>query len=95
VGQGSRWLIIICTANAPCTRPALTPFKNIVETPLKPKPNTKTQRYVDDLIRGLVAVMDGDEHIGPFNVGNPGEFTMLELAQVVKEVVNPRCGWGD
>jgi UDP-glucuronate decarboxylase len=29
----------------------------------------------------MVAVMDGDE-IGPFNVGNPGEFTMLELANV-------------
>ncbi len=35
--------------------------------------------------------MDGDEFIGPFNIGNPGEFTMLELAEVVKEVVNP--GW--
>jgi hypothetical protein len=29
----------------------------------------------------MVAVMDGDE-IGPFNIGNPGEFTMLELAEV-------------
>ena len=38
----------------------------------------------------MVAVMDGDELIGPFNVGNPGEFTMLELAKVVKEVVNPK-----
>lgn len=32
--------------------------------------------------------MDGPE-TGPFNVGNPTEFTMLELAEVVKEVVNP------
>ena len=37
---------------------------------------------------GMVAVMDGDE-IGPFNLGNPTEFTMLELAKVVQEVVNP------
>jgi nucleoside-diphosphate-sugar epimerase len=42
---------------------------------------TRSFQYVDDLIRGMVAVMEGDE-IGPFNVGNPGEFTMLELAQV-------------
>jgi nucleoside-diphosphate-sugar epimerase len=30
-----------------------------------------------------------EKHIGPFNIGNPNEFTMLELANVVKEVVNP------
>lgn len=29
------------------------------------------------------------EHVGPFNIGNPGEFTMIELANLVKEVVNP------
>ncbi|CAN6471235.1 unnamed protein product [Victoria cruziana] len=32
--------------------------------------------------------MEG-EHVGPFNLGNPGEFTMLELAEVVKEIVDP------
>lgn len=32
-------------------------------------------------VDGLMALMDG-EHIGPFNLGNPGEFTMLELAEV-------------
>ena len=37
---------------------------------------------------GMVAVMDGPE-TGPFNIGNPIEFTMLELAQMVQEVVNP------
>ena len=35
-----------------------------------------------------MAVMDGPE-VGPFNLGNPTEFTMLELANLVKEVVNP------
>ena len=35
-------------------------------------------------------MMDGPE-TGPFNVGNPTEFTMLELAEVVKEVVNPHA----
>lgn len=32
-------------------------------------------------VDGLMALMEG-EHIGPFNLGNPGEFTMLELAEV-------------
>ncbi len=36
----------------------------------------------------MVTVMDGPE-TGPFNIGNPPEFTMLELAQMVQEVVNP------
>ncbi|EFJ42919.1 hypothetical protein VOLCADRAFT_66420 [Volvox carteri f. nagariensis] len=51
---------------------------------------TRSFQYVSDLVRGLVAVMDGP-HIGPFNIGNPGEFTMLELANLVKEVVNPNA----
>jgi UDP-glucuronate decarboxylase len=46
---------------------------------------TRSFQYVSDLIAGLVAVMDGDE-IGPFNVGNPGEFNMLELANVSARV---------
>ena len=37
---------------------------------------------------GMTTVMDGPES-GPFNVGNPTEFTMLELAKMVQEVVNP------
>lgn len=32
-------------------------------------------------VEGLMRLMEG-EHVGPFNLGNPGEFTMLELAQV-------------
>ena len=42
------------------------------------------------MLVGLVAVMDGSE-VGPFNLGNPTEFTMLELANLVKEVVNPKA----
>ncbi|KAF8394588.1 hypothetical protein HHK36_020802 [Tetracentron sinense] len=34
--------------------------------------------------------MEG-EHVGPFNLGNPGEFTMLELAQVVQETIDPNA----
>jgi UDP-glucuronate decarboxylase len=32
-----------------------------------------------------------DDHLGPFNIGNPGEFTMVELANLVKEVINPQA----
>lgn len=49
---------------------------------------TRSFQYISDLIAGMVAVMDSD-HTGPFNVGNPGEFTMLELANEVKAVANP------
>lgn len=48
---------------------------------------TRSFQYVSDLVEGLVALMDG-EHVGPFNLGNPGEFTMLELAEVVKETID-------
>eukprot|EP00271_Cylindrocystis_brebissonii_P021841 TRINITY_DN8071_c1_g2_i5.p1 TRINITY_DN8071_c1_g2~~TRINITY_DN8071_c1_g2_i5.p1 ORF type:complete len:442 (-),score=74.38 TRINITY_DN8071_c1_g2_i5:1426-2751(-) len=49
---------------------------------------TRSFQYVADLVEGLMRLMDG-EHIGPFNLGNPGEFTMLELADVVKETIDP------
>ncbi|KAH8485311.1 hypothetical protein H0E87_026923 [Populus deltoides] len=48
---------------------------------------TRSFQYVSDLVDGLVALMEG-EHVGPFNLGNPGEFTMLELAEVVKETID-------
>ncbi|MBA0652892.1 hypothetical protein Goklo_020117 [Gossypium klotzschianum] len=35
-------------------------------------------------------LMEG-EHVGPFNLGNPGEFTMLELAEVVQETIDPNA----
>jgi UDP-glucuronate decarboxylase len=43
--------------------------------------------YVDDLVTGLVALMDSPPEVtGPVNLGNPGEFTMLELARLVQEL---------
>ncbi len=48
--------------------------------------NTSARRLV--CLAGMVTVMDGPE-TGPFNIGNPTEFTMLELAKMVQEVVNP------
>ena len=46
---------------------------------------TRSFCYVDDLIEAFVRMMDQDEFIGPVNIGNPGEFTMLELAHAVLE----------
>jgi dTDP-glucose 4,6-dehydratase len=46
---------------------------------------TRSFCYVDDEVRGFLALLDG-EHTGPINIGNDTEFTMLELAQVVLEV---------
>ncbi|HRK33398.1 MAG TPA: SDR family oxidoreductase [Candidatus Hydrogenedentes bacterium] len=43
---------------------------------------TRSFCYVDDLATGLIALMDGD-FIGPVNLGNPGEFTIAELAEEV------------
>jgi UDP-glucuronate decarboxylase len=45
---------------------------------------TRSFCYVDDLIRGMVRLMDSPPDLtGPINIGNPGEFTMLELAELV------------
>ncbi len=44
---------------------------------------TRSFCYVDDLIEGFVRFMNQSEIVGPLNLGNPGEFTMLELAELV------------
>ena len=45
---------------------------------------TRSFCYVDDLVEGFIRLMDTDKVVtGPVNLGNPGEFTMLELAQKV------------
>jgi dTDP-glucose 4,6-dehydratase len=48
---------------------------------------TRSFCYVDDEIRGLLALYDSD-FAGPVNIGNPDEYTMLELADIVREVVD-------
>jgi dTDP-glucose 4,6-dehydratase len=50
---------------------------------------TRSFCYVEDLIRGLIALMESDVHL-PVNLGNPDEFTLLELAQTVIEVTESR-----
>ena len=44
---------------------------------------TRSFCFVDDLIEGMIRFMDQDDDIGPINLGNPGEFSMLELAEEV------------
>ena len=45
---------------------------------------TRSFQYVSDLIEGMTRMMNsGDDFTGPVNIGNPGEFTMLELAEKV------------
>jgi nucleoside-diphosphate-sugar epimerase len=46
---------------------------------------TRSFCYVDDEVRGFLALLDSDL-VGPVNIGNPGEFTILELAELVIEV---------
>lgn len=49
---------------------------------------TRSFCYVDDLVSAFVLLMDSDSHItGPINLGNPNEFTMLELAEKVLSIV--------
>jgi UDP-glucuronate decarboxylase len=50
---------------------------------------TRSFCYVDDLVEGLIRMMDSDDEIaGPVNLGNPGEFTMLELAEKVRRLTS-------
>ena len=46
---------------------------------------TRSFQYVDDLVEGMIRMMENtsDDFLGPINIGNPGEFTMLELAEKV------------
>ncbi|EHJ15005.1 UDP-glucuronic acid decarboxylase family protein [Crocosphaera watsonii] len=49
---------------------------------------TRSFCYVSDLVEGLMRLMNGD-YIGPINIGNPGEYTILELAQMIQGMINP------
>lgn len=49
---------------------------------------TRSFCYVDDLVRGMISLMNTENFIGPVNVGNDGEYSILELAQMIIEL----CG---
>jgi UDP-glucuronate decarboxylase len=51
---------------------------------------TRSFCYVDDLVSGFLLLMEHEDEQGPVNLGNDGEFTMLELAELVKELTSSR-----
>jgi UDP-glucuronate decarboxylase len=51
---------------------------------------TRSFCYIDDMVNGIFKMMAKDDFIGPVNIGNPGEFTILELAQKVINLTNSK-----
>lgn len=53
---------------------------------------TRSFQYIDDLIDGMLRMMNDtiDDFTGPVNIGNPGEFTMLELAEMVISIIGSK-----
>jgi UDP-glucuronate decarboxylase len=52
---------------------------------------TRSFCYRDDLIEGMIRMMNGpDDFVGPVNIGNPEEFTILQLAQLVVQLTGSR-----
>jgi len=49
---------------------------------------TRSFCFVDDLIEGMIRLING-AHTGPINIGNPTEFTIRQLAELVREKINP------
>nr|GFC85534.1 UDP-glucuronic acid decarboxylase 6 [Tanacetum cinerariifolium] len=63
-------------------------IRNEPLTVQSPGTQTRSFCYVSDMVDGLIRLMEGS-NTGPINIGNPGEFTMIELAETVKELINP------
>lgn len=71
---------------------------NFISQALRNKPitiygdgsQTRSFCYVSDLVEGLIRLMNND-YIGPINLGNPGEYTILELAQTIQNMINPNA----
>ncbi|MEM6445559.1 MAG: UDP-glucuronic acid decarboxylase family protein [Cyanobacteria bacterium J06642_2] len=51
---------------------------------------TRSFCYVSDLVDGLMRLMEGDR-VGPVNLGNPDEYTILQLAQTIQSTINPNA----
>ena len=52
---------------------------------------TRSFQYIDDLIEGLIRMMNSDPgFLGPVNIGNPIEYSMLELAQKIIDLTNSK-----
>jgi UDP-glucuronate decarboxylase len=69
---------------------------NFIAQSLKGKPltvygdgsQTRSFCYVTDQVDGLIKLMNGD-HMGPINIGNPEEYTILQLAENIRDRINP------
>ena len=53
---------------------------------------TRSLCYVDDTIRGIMLMMEQDEYIGPLNIGNPEEVSVLEIAKEIAALTGGRSG---
>jgi UDP-glucuronate decarboxylase len=51
---------------------------------------TRSFCYVDDLVNGIMSMMNQSEFLGPVNLGNDGEFTVKELAEMVIQMTNSK-----
>jgi UDP-glucuronate decarboxylase len=52
---------------------------------------SRSFQYVDDLVEGMIRMMNTEDNfIGPVNIGNPGEFTMIELAEKILELTKSK-----
>lgn len=52
---------------------------------------TRSFQYIDDLVNGMVKMMNsGNEFLGPVNIGNPREFTILELAEMIIKLTDSK-----
>jgi dTDP-glucose 4,6-dehydratase len=89
-------IVRIFNSYGPCLRPADgRVVSNFLAQAIDGKPltvfgdgtQTRSYCYVDDEVRGILALLDSD-WVGPMNIGNPDEFTVLELAQLVLELTN-------
>jgi UDP-glucuronate decarboxylase len=65
-------------------------LRNIPLTVYGDGSQTRSFCYVSDLVEGLMRLMNGD-FIGPVNLGNPEEYTILQLASTIQELVNPNA----
>lgn len=72
---------------------------NLIMQALKDEPitiygdgsQTRSFQYISDLVDGMVKMMaSGDDFTGPVNIGNPGEFTILELAEKIIEMTDSK-----
>ena len=54
---------------------------------------TRSFCYVDDLINGIIKLMNSDSIHEPVNIGNPCEFTIKELAEKIRNLINPNLNF--